>query len=111
MIPLDWPTPSPDKCILVYDLLCRHRSTLGDSTIPIPKQPLVLAGAAFSTVDTVRGRWVDHLEWANKYGCAAEVLAVLGERPSKDSAFDLAGAHGIPGEKVWWEDLGDEKNG
>lgn len=110
MIPSDWLTPDPQLWSSVYDVLVQRHRALRDQSVICPSKPLILAGAAFSTKEEIRSRWEEHIAWANANGCSEDVLRLLGEKPKQDGATKLAGAHGRPGEKEWWQDLGEAED-
>ncbi len=84
----------------------RSSAWLDDAGIPKPPVPLILAGAAFSTADAIRGRWRETLTWARQYGFHDLLIAELPAPPDEDVAERIAGVSADG--KGWWPVWGEQ---
>ncbi len=103
----DIPVPMPSDWSEIYQQLTNLREQRREHTIPEPPVPLILAGAAFSTANQIRTRWIELLDWANKHGFADEMAKMIPPSPPEDIAERIAGIS-EKSKKHWWEDLGNE---
>ena len=103
----DIPVPMPVHWSKIYQQLNNLREQRREHTIPNPPVPLILAGAAFSNANQIRTRWIELLDWVNKYGFADEMAKMIPPPPLEDVAEKIAGIS-ENAEKHWWEDLSSE---
>lgn len=106
ILPLTTPVPLPNDWARLHALLNHARSGNGREAIPAPPVPLILAGAAFSTADAIRQRWIDLLKWSIAYGFSELLLANLPPAPIRDVAEDIAGVS-CDGQG-WWPTFGEQ---
>lgn len=69
--------------------------------VPEPPKPMILAGATFSTPAEVRARWVELVNWCEKWGLVQVAAESLPEPPGYDVAERIGHARGQSPE--WWE--------
>jgi len=100
------PVPLPTDWTKIHNQLLKALMHRNDKQIPKPPVPLILAGAAFSSANDIRARWIDLINWANEYGFSSVLLKNLPKPPSYDVAESIAGVS--PDGKGWWPEIGEQ---
>jgi hypothetical protein len=100
------PVPLPADWAKIHSQLSKAWILKEDRQIPKPPVPLILAGAAFSSADDIRARWIDLIVWANEYGFSSVLITNLPESPDYDVAERIAGVSADG--KGWWPEIGEQ---
>ena len=85
------PVPIPADWAKIHSHLVKVLRARGDSSIPSPPMPLILAGAAFSKASEIRQRWFDLIQWTKAHGFERELASSLSAAPKFDVAERIAG--------------------
>ena len=99
------PVPMPHDWSLAYGRVLKAMERSGRSDIS-PPVPLILAGAAFSTDATIRGRWQELVLWCEEFGYSETLLSALPAPPDNDVALAIAGVDAAG--KGWWPEYGNQ---
>ena len=102
------PVPMPADWARVHARLAEDRIRLGDTSVPEPPVPLILAGAAFSTATEIQARWRALLDWAHAHGLEEALLSNLGPLPDCDVARSIAGVSDSG--QGWWPQYGEQNH-
>ncbi|MBU2511704.1 DUF721 domain-containing protein [bacterium] len=100
------PVPLPADWTKIHSQLSKLWILKKDRQIPKPPVPLILAGAAFSSADDIRARWIELINWANEYGFSSVLIKNLPESPDYDVAERIAGVSADG--KGWWPEIGEQ---
>ena len=105
-IPTVVAVPMPAEWAKVHAVLNEAWRARGNTNIPKPPAPLILAGAAFSTASEIRRRWIELIEWANAHGFSEELGFNLPSSQGLGVAESTAGVS-EQGEG-WWPEYGEQ---
>ena len=106
LVPTVVAVPMPADWAKVHTVLDEAWRARDDISIPKPPTPLILAGAAFSTANEIRSRWVELTEWANAHGFSDLFASNLPSTRGLDVAESIAGVS-EQGEG-WWPGYGEQ---
>ena len=97
------PVPMPEDWSRLWTILKQEVQDRAIQGAPEPPRPMILAGAAFSTPEQVRARWVELVDWCKEWGLVDVAEHSLPDPPGIDVAESIGHASGQSPE--WWEPL------